>query len=344
VRAVLRRHLRLVAVPIVCVVLVAACSDDDDDGAVSTTTAVPVPTVAVVYDAGGLDDGGLNAGVQAAAGRAEAQLDVQVDELQPSSTGDDRAELVGLAAAGAADLVLAVGRDALGPVEEAAADHPDTRFVVVGGGEPEADNVTVLQLREEQAAYLAGAAAALGSPRKHVGFVAGRDDAAARAVEAGYAAGARRIDPDVQIAVDHVAPPGDTADAAAAVALAQAQVDAGADVVLGAPAEVGEAVAEAAAQRGDAKAVLVGADAGTDDPAVQGAVLASGVIDAEAVAFEAISAFLDGGLEPGARPVGAADGAVRYVAGPELPVAVTAQLDELLELLSSGAVTVPTAP
>ena len=157
--AVSRSRARLaVALPLL-VALLGACSDDDGGGDATTTTSPDRTVVGVVFDVGGLEDGGLNAATQAALDRAEQELGVEVEALEPGSSGEDRAELLDLLAEGDADLVLAVGSGAQAAAEASAGDHPDTPFVLVGGDAPSAANLTSLSFREEQAAYLAGAAA-----------------------------------------------------------------------------------------------------------------------------------------------------------------------------------------
>ena len=80
------------------------------------------------------------------------------------------------------------------------------------------------------------------------------------------------------------------------------------------------------------------------DPSAQGVVLTSALTLADAAVFDVVEAFVEDRLDPGVRALGAAEGAVAYAPGPNLPAEVTARLDELLGQLASGEIQVPTEP
>jgi basic membrane lipoprotein Med (substrate-binding protein (PBP1-ABC) superfamily) len=80
-------------------------------------------------------------------------------------------------------------------------EHPDRHFVVIdyaGPAEPR-DNVTIVSFAEHEGSYLVGAAAALTSETGRIGFIGGVDDPLIWRFQAGYEAGARYVDTDIEV-------------------------------------------------------------------------------------------------------------------------------------------------
>jgi basic membrane protein A len=148
-------------------------------------------------------------------------------------------------------VIAAVGSDSTGVAIDALADaHPDARFVVLD--EPaHRPNVTRVVISVKEATFLAGVAAANATRTGTIGFIGGADTPVIWPWEAGFVAGARSVDPDIEILRDTIDPgacdcgfnniPG-------ATALATAQYEAGADVILQAAGESGFGVFAAAAE------------------------------------------------------------------------------------------------
>jgi basic membrane protein A len=91
-------------------------------------------------------------------------------------------------------------------VASVASDHPNTRFGILDGGVEDAPNVASIKFAEEEGSFLVGAAAAVKSQTSKVGFVGGVDVGVIHKCEAGFVAGARAVDPDIQISVEYLAP------------------------------------------------------------------------------------------------------------------------------------------
>jgi basic membrane protein A len=343
--AVPRRRLGPIAVLLGVALVLAACSDDDDASDTTIEAAEEARAVlGVVFATGGLDRG-LNAGMEATLGALAAEHDLEVRAFEPSEDGGDREELLELLAADGADLVVGVGAEAQAPVEEVAADHPSTAFAVIDGVEPAGANVTAVRYQDEQGAYLAGAAAALSSPGKHLAFVGAAEDDRTRALQAGFTAGALKIDEATQVDVAYLPPPGDPIDAAAATALALGQLQGGAEVAFAAPAAGAVATLAAAVEHGGTAKVVTAelVDAAALDPAAQGLVLTT-IERRGSVALTAlVEALVGAGVEPGLFEVGAEEEAIGF-APDALPADVTSQVEALLAQLASGEIQVPTEP
>ena len=109
----------------------------------------------------------------------------------------------------------------------AAADHPDTMFLVNAGAH-EADNVASISISEQEAYYLAGVLAAEVSESGIIGFIGGQDFPSLILELNGYIDGAESVNPDIDVRVGWV---GGWADPVRAQELAVAMIDEGTDVI-----------------------------------------------------------------------------------------------------------------
>jgi basic membrane protein A len=129
-------------------------------------------------------------------------------------------------------------------------DFPKTRFVLVSPFD--APTVSYLVTADQEGAFLAGAAAALKSRTGTIGFVGGMDDWYIWPFEAGYAAGARAIDPSIKVLTTYLSEDGDPlvawANPLGARQATLAMYQDGADVVFHAAGGSGIGVFEAAAE------------------------------------------------------------------------------------------------
>ena len=135
-----------------------------------------------------------------------------------------------------------------------AAEHPDTQFVVYDQPSTQ-PNVTSVVSQDEEGAFLAGAAAALVSQSGGVGFIGGVRGELIERFEAGFTAGARTIDPEIDVLVEYLSTPPDYEGFVSVdrgLAVARQMYDDGADVVFAAAGESGLGVIEAAAAKSTA--------------------------------------------------------------------------------------------
>jgi basic membrane protein A len=238
--------------------------------------------------------------------------------------------------------------------------HPETQFVVADQ-QIALPNVTSLVSLDEQGSYLAGAAAALTTRTGTVGFVGGVSGALIGRFEAGYTAGARAIDPDIEVLVDYLSRPPDLegfVDVAGGERAARSMYESGADVVFAAAGQSGLGVFEAAADlseagRGQLWAIGVDTDQyetvaflpGVVDPARwQRHILTSMTKSAAANIEDLLTDVAAGRLQPGPRRVGLSTGAVGLsFTGGHLD-GVRSELAQLRRRIVSGAVLVPSRP
>ena len=122
-----------------------------------------------------------------------AEFDRLVDRAQ-------KAELRRLSAEGVG-LILVQGMF-VEDLEQIAAEHPGTRYAT--GQVSHAPNVAGLTFVDAEPSFLAGAAAALKSRTGTIGYIGGADWEGIWGFQAGYEAGAREVDPDIEILVEYL--------------------------------------------------------------------------------------------------------------------------------------------
>ena len=136
-------------------------------------------------------------------------------------------------------LIFGIGFPLHDSLEKAASSNPDTNFVIVDDVIKDQDNVASITFADDQAAYLAGVAAAKTTKSKTVGFVGGMEGEVVSRFENGLKAGVKSIDDSIQVKVDYA---GSFADAAKGKTIAAAQYAGGADVIYHAAGATGAGV------------------------------------------------------------------------------------------------------
>ena len=207
----------------------------------------------------------------------------------------------------------------------------------------DAPNVAMVRFEEEEGSYLAGAAAALTSRTGVIGFVGGVQPIVEEFLD-GYTAGARAVDPDVEILAVWT----DTfVEAALGWAAAQQMIDAGADVLYHAAGFTGVGVLEAVKLANEESAdpvwfIGVDVDQAITAPATSRPfVLTSMVKRVDNVIFEAVDAFLTDELAPGLHTYGLAEGAVDLTTTGDHLSGHASELDALRRRVVDGAVSIP---
>jgi basic membrane protein A len=301
--------------------------------------------VGLVFDVGGRGDKSFNDAAYAGLEKAERELGIRAEVLEPSGA-EDREAAMRLFASRGFDLVIGVGFIFSTDLNVVARGFPKTRFACIDYVPP-ADgaipgNVAGLAFREEQGAFLVGAVAGLESRSHHVGFVGGMDIPLIHKFEAGYGAGVHAVCP---ACVVHVAYAGVTPDAfrdpAKGKALAISQIAAGADVVFHASGTTGQGVFEAARQM-QARAIGVDADQYDEMP---GVVMTSLVKRGDVAVFDTIRDVAAGRFVSGMHVFGLAEEGIDYVHdGPHaasIAEATKQRVEQLRAQIVAGEIRVP---
>ncbi len=330
-----------------------------------TMEAAPMTdvTVGLVFDIGGRGDQSFNDSAAAGIERAHAELGIEFTEASPEADGSNRAELLQLAA-DAHDVVIAVGFLFEGDAAAVGAENPDTLFGVVDsaminwGADPPApygENIAGLVFAEHEGSFLVGAAAALKSETGTVGFIGGVANVGGliERFQAGFEAGARTLNPDIEIISNYItqAPDFDgfnAPDRAKEVALAM--YDSGADIVYHAAGGSGAGLFQAALEQSEAtgsKVWAIGVDSDqyhTAGEAVRDYILTSMLKRVDVSIFEMIRSAIDGTMQPGPTTYDLSVDGVGYSQSGGFVDDIVDQLDAYKADIVSGAIEVPTEP
>lgn len=208
-------------------------------------------TVAMVTDIGGVDDKSFNQsaweGVQKWGKSHGLEKGQNGYNYFQSDTQADFAPNFQQAINGKYDLVAGIGYALHDATINAAKKNPKTEFVLVDDVDTKkTKNVVSLMFRSEQSSYLAGVAAAtktkdLGG--SSVGFIGGMHGNIIDAFEAGYTAGVKSVDPNMNVDVQYA---DSFTDAAKGQTIAKAMMAKGEKVIFQAAGTVGNGVFTAA--------------------------------------------------------------------------------------------------
>jgi len=204
---------------------------------------------ALIYDLGGKFDKSFNEAAHNGAERWKTETGGNYLELELQNDAQREQALRRFASQGANPIVVMsfMWESVLGPL---ASEFPDTNFVVIDAV-VDAPNVQSILFDEHTGSYLVGALAALKSETGTIGFVGGMDVPLIHKFYCGYAQGAKKINPDITLIENYT---GTTPDAwndpVTAGELAQAGIDAGADVIFAAAGGSGLGVLQAMADAG----------------------------------------------------------------------------------------------
>ncbi len=348
--------------------LAAACGDDDETtnettaettGDTTATTEAPceagapitfsgdVTNFGLAFDTGGRGDGTFNDSAASGADQAVDELGVTVDELE-ATTADDRGPNLETLTGNGDNPIIAVGFVFGDALAEVAAANPDTSYAIVDGYIACAPgNVTHLGFAEHEGSFLVGAAAALKSESGVIGFIGGQEIDLIKKFEAGYTAGAKYVNPDIEVKVQYLGPAGDNTAWGSpdeAKEIANGWYADGADVVYTAAGGSGQGTIEAAVES-DKWAIGVDSDQYLTASADQQAhILTSMLKRVDVSVFETVKAAQDGTLAGGFATCDLSVDGVGYSTSGGYLDDVVDQLEEIKAAIIAGDIVVPTAP
>lgn len=384
-----RRLSAAVAIVCSLALIAAACGDDDDDEQAATSppateapapteappptepaatsppaTEAPAPTeapspaesamdptsVGLVFDLGGRGDLSFNDAAAAGLDRAIADFDLDAQEASPNDDGSNREAILQLQA-DRAELVLGIGFLFADSLAKVAADNPDTNFAIVDGFiEDATDNIVMLLFAEHEGSFLVGAAAALKSQTGTIGYIGGVNIPTLNRFEAGYIAGARAVNPDIEILSQYLSEPPDFSgfgDPAAAQVLAQSFYEQGADIIYHAAGGSGNGLFAAAkeySETTDSKVWAIGVDSDqwmTSDESVRPYILTSMLKRVDVAVYQSINAVVDDSFVGGVRTFSLVDDGVGYSTSGGFVDDIADQLEDYKQQIIDGDIVVP---
>lgn len=223
-------------------------------------------SVAMVTDVGGVDDKSFNEsawnGVKAWGKSHDLKKGANGYDYFASKTNADFATNFQQGVSAKYSMLIGVGYATNDALVASAKQNPKTDYVLVDDvASKQYKNIASLTFKQQEAAYLAGVAAAtkakeLGDSK--VGFIGGMNSAVIQSFEAGYIAGVKSVDPNMKVDAQFAESFTDTAKAKT---IASAIYTSGAHVIFQAAGPAGNAVFTAA------KDINTGLNAGSKDKA-----------------------------------------------------------------------------
>lgn len=199
-------------------------------------------SVVMVTDVGGVDDKSFNQsaweGLVAWGEEHGRERGVNGYEYIQSDSDSDFITNYNSAIQANFDIIVGVGFKLEQTTTEMADQYPDRKFVIIDAF-VDKDNVASLNYRDHEAAFLAGVAAAKTTKTNHIGFVGGVEGVIIDRFEAGFVAGARAVNPDIEITIDYA---GSFGDASRGKQIASAMYANGADIIFHAAGDTGNGV------------------------------------------------------------------------------------------------------
>jgi basic membrane protein A and related proteins len=301
--------LLLLLVTLALALVAAGCGGDDDDDAAGgedttaaedTTTAEEPVRVGLVTDIGGLNDRGFNSLANQGLERAASELGAEIRVLESKSDADYIPNLSTLSEEGY-DLVISVGFLMGEATHQAAEAFPDTNFAIIDfayGGEGcedtntcELPNLQGLLFKEQETGYLAGYLAGLVTESNTISSVGGIKIPPVDRFIAGYQAGAKASNPDVETLNGYSE---DFVDQAKCKELALDQIAEGSDIVFQVAGGCGLGALDAASEEG---VWGIGVDA--DQAFLGDHVLTSALKKVDEAVFQTIQGQADGSFQGG---------------------------------------------
>lgn len=251
-----KKLLSLLTLGLSASVLLAACGNEseeatsDADETASSTAVESSDTetssddfsVVMITDVGGVDDKSFNQSAweglttwgeetgkaKGVGGYEYIQSDNEADFITNLTTGVNNGF----------DVVFGVGYILKDAMQETASNYPDTLFAIIDD-QIEGENTTSVLFADNEAAFLAGVAAAKTTKTNHVGFVGGMEGVVIDRFEAGFYAGVKSVSEDIDVTVQYV---GSFADAAQAKSIANGMYSSGVDIIYQAAGNAGNGV------------------------------------------------------------------------------------------------------
>ncbi|WP_027954263.1 BMP family lipoprotein [Halobacillus kuroshimensis] len=162
-------------------------------------------SVAMVTDVGGVDDKSFNQsaweGLQAFGEENGLSKGEGIDYAQSESDADYATNLNRLVRQDY-NLIFGIGYLLQPAIKEVAGQYPDTSFALVDSVQ-EGDNIASIVFKEHQGSFLAGVAAAKKTQSNQIGFIGGVDGNLINKFEAGFVAGVKSVNADIDVEIEY---------------------------------------------------------------------------------------------------------------------------------------------
>ncbi|MCW6510606.1 BMP family lipoprotein [Lichenifustis flavocetrariae] len=306
---------------------------------VASTAAEAKMKVAMITSESGLGDKSFNDMMNEGMKKAQADLGIEFNVIQPRSISEFQSTLARAAGQGF-DFIVGSSFDMIKPMQAVAKAFPNQKFGLVDvGPDPIAPNVVSSVTKDWEGSFLVGAIAAKTTKTGTIGFVGGKDIPIIHRFYIGYYYGAKMADPKVNVLESYS---GTFTDPAAGKEYTLGLINQKSDINFAVAGATSAGVIDAAKST---KTFAIGVDSDQNYLA-PGFVLTSMMKRVDTQAYDMIKSVSDGSFKGGTvlyyglKEGGVAAAMDEYNKG-LISDAVLKQVDELKAKVISGEIVVP---
>lgn len=344
-----KRFFSLILILALAVTFLAGCAEDNPEPVEENpNTGVENEgdvNFAVVFGIGGLGDNGYNDEVFQGVEMAAEELGATYDYVEPRDISDVETQLRAFADSEEYDLIMAVSNEQGDILKMVAEDYPDQKFSMLDTPVDGYDNVSSVSAAYPDQHFLSGVLAGiatqderfpLSDPDNNVlGFTIAMDNPTSRGQASGFLAGAKYINPEVEILTNFI---GSFNDPATAKELALMMYERGADIVSANAGASTQGVFYAAEEQDK---YAIGTSLNMIDPDRS---LAISLKRSWLFVMEEVEHIKNGTWEAGSTVLGIPEGVCDYDTtglNIEIPEDVVEILDDIRNKISNGELTLP---
>lgn len=346
----------LLALSLLATLTLAGCSksssSEQTGGSNSTTgsntgeseTAKDSFSFAVVFDLGGIGDNGYNMEIHQACLKLAEKYNLGFDFVEPKSINDYETQLRMYADSEEYEVIIGVAYAHADAMRIVAPDYPDQKFAILDTVVDDVENIHSLSAFHPEQHFLSGVIAgivtqddrmAMANPENIIGFAIAMDSPVSRAQAAGFMAGARYVNPEVEFITNYI---GSYKDPAKAKEIAMTAFGRGADIVAQNAGASGMGVFAAGEE---AERYVIASSLATITP---GYTLSVSIKNMETFLEYELVSHIDGTWKAGSTNLGIKDGACGYSienTGVEIPADIIETVEQVKQEFIDGKFTLP---
>lgn len=346
-----RRRAFLTSIGAGSIAALAGCTDGEDGAEVN---------IGMVYATGGLGDQSFNDLAHDGVQRAQEDFEIGFQNTEPQEPAEVDQFQRDLASSGEYDLINTVGFVQVEPLLQNAAEFDDQNWTIIDEiAEDEdgnlIDNIASYVFREQEGSFQVGVLAGMLTEMDYdhggattntddlrVGFVGGQEIPLIERFEAGFEAGVKHVNEDIDVESAYA---GDWDVPDQGQEIATGMYNDGADIVYHAAGGTGAGVFEAAQSEGR-YAIGVDDDQSRSADEFSDVIVASMVKRVDTAVYESVEATVDGTFEGGViNDLGLEEDGVGAVIGQDfedaIPEEIVDELETTRQAIIDGDITVP---
>jgi Uncharacterized ABC-type transport system, periplasmic component/surface lipoprotein len=195
----------LILLSVLCISVVFAGGAQESGAKADSAKDSPMK-IAIVLSTGGLGDKNFNDMAYDGLKKAEADFGIEFNYYEPQTSSDFEGALRNFANSGEYALIIGIGADQVDALKEVTPDYPEQKFSLIDA-QLDLPNVKSNATKWQEQTFLCGMYAGLGTlsdmplanDKNVVGVILGMDTPVLRAGVVGFTAGAKYVNPDVEV-------------------------------------------------------------------------------------------------------------------------------------------------